>query len=308
MSGAAGAPGRGGGFRPLRASLDHWTPKGLGTPEPLHVIAAAWPGIVGEDVAANARPLEILGSALVIGTRSSAWSQQLQFLSLPILTGIRELACGEAIEKLIFRTGIAPRRMRRLAGPLAPRPAARSRTGAGFDPAPSLEEAFARLRRRMTAAAVGAEATTCQDCGATIAAPAGPQRRGPSAVPLRCAPCAGGAERARVVAVERMVYLAPWLGLEELRAEVPDLSLAEFERARKTLLARWWLALERARRAGRLSATGLERHVGSAYVLLQSRLPPDRITPAVIRNLLGAELETLLWPQGAAAAERTGTT
>lgn len=301
MSGAAGAPGRGGGFRPLRSSLDRWTPKGIGTPEPLHAIAAAWPSIVGGDVATNAHPLEIVGSALVIGTRSSAWSQQLQFLSLPILTGIRELACGATIEKLIFRTGIASRRTRRVAGPTLQRLAARRASGAPFEPAASLDEAFARLRRRMTAAA--AAATTCQDCGAAIAARETPQRRGPGAAPLRCAPCAGAAERNRTTAVERLVYLAPWLGLEELRAEMPDLALAEFERARKTLLARWWLALERARRAGRLSSTGLERHVASAYVLLQSRLPPDRITPAVIRNLLGTELEALLWPQGAAAAE-----
>jgi hypothetical protein len=31
-------------------------------------------------------------------------------------------------------------------------------------------------------------------------------------------------------------------------------------------------------------------------VLLQSRLPPDRVTPAIVRNLLGDELEAMLWP------------
>jgi hypothetical protein len=54
--------------------------------------------------------------------------------------------------------------------------------------------------------------------------------------------------------------------------------------------------LERAKRAGKLSNSGLERHVASSYVLLQSRLAPDRITPAVVRNLLGPELDALLWP------------
>ena len=55
---------------------------------------------------------------------------------------------------------------------------------------------------------------------------------------------------------------------------------------------------ERARRAGRISNSGLERHVATSYVLLQARLPPDRVTPPLIRNLLGAELQRLLWPEG----------
>ena len=62
-------------------------------------------------------------------------------------------------------------------------------------------------------------------------------------------------------------------------------------------MQRWWLLLERARRAGRVSASGVERQVASSYVLLQSRLPPDRISPAVVRNLLGDELDALLWPR-----------
>lgn len=294
------ARSRGGGFRPLRASLDCWTPGGGGSPDPLHVISTAWPGIVGPDVAANAQPIEISGTALVVGTRSSAWSQQLQFLSLPILTGIRGLACGQTIEKLVFRTGIAPRRTRRPAA--APSPPRRgNRADGDFEPAASLEEAFARLRQRISRKAPAA--VRCQDCEAAIDAPPPSARRGAAAIPMRCAPCVGAAERARIVAVERIVYMAPWLGIEELRAELPGLGVAEYERARKTLLGRWWSILERARRAGRLSATGVERHVGSSYVLLQSRLPPDRITPAVVRNLLGVELEALLWPHRRDAAE-----
>lgn len=288
------ARGRGGGFRPLKASLEHWTPGGAGTPDPLHVIAAAWPGIVGHDVAANAHPLEISGTALVIGTRSSAWSQQLQFLSLAILAGLQGLSCGQKIERLIFRTGIAARRTGRRANAPAP-PRTKKSAGADWEPAASLEEAFLRLRARMSAKV--SAAVTCQDCEAAIDAPPQPERRGSAAIPLRCAPCTGAAQRARSIAIERIVYMAPWLGVEELRAELPGLGVAEFERARKALLSRWWSILERARRAGHLSANRVERHVGSSYVLLQSRLPPDRITPAVVRNLLGVELEALLWPR-----------
>jgi hypothetical protein len=90
--------------------------------------------------------------------------------------------------------------------------------------------------------------------------------------------------------------MAPWLGLAELREQMPDLSGSEFERARRVLLQRWWSMLDRARRAGKLSASGIERHVASSYVLLQSRLPPDRITPAIVANLLGDDTARLIWP------------
>ena len=198
-------PARGGGFRPLQRSLAEWTP-GIGrTPEPLHAIAAAWPAIVGPDVAAHATPLDLAGGVLVVGTRSSAWSQQLQFLSLPILAAVRGLDGEIVVERIVFRTGTIPRIRRRGDEP-APgqRPPARS-PSAEFVPAASLEDAFARLRRRMSAAAPSP--VTCQDCGASIAAPPASSvpRRGRSARPLRCAPCGGAAERERAIEIERRV-------------------------------------------------------------------------------------------------------
>ncbi len=293
-------PSRGAGFRPLRTLLETWKPGDGREPDPVHAIATAWPGIVGLDVASCATPLEIAGNMLVIGTRSSAWSQQLQLLSLPILTGIRALPGGSGIDRLTFRTGSLPRVRRRGAAPALATREKILRPEPETAPAASLEDAFWRLRRRMSRTLPAAAA--CRDCGAPIAVPTA-QRRGPGAAAVwRCAPCAGVAEGARRIAVERVVYLAPWLTVNELRSEMPDLGVPEFERARKALLARWWLILERARRAGRVSATGLERHVGSSYVLLQSRLPPDRISAAVVRNLLGGDLERLLWPRSVEAA------
>jgi hypothetical protein len=125
----------------------------------------------------------------------------------------------------------------------------------------------------------------CADCEAPLEAGGGN---------ARCAPCAGAAERTRLLEIQRLVYMAPWLNLAELREQMPDLAGVEFEAARRILLARWWLMLERARRAGSVSASGIERHVASSYVLLQSRLPPDRITPAIAANLLGPELAALI--------------
>ncbi|GAC1492086.1 MAG: hypothetical protein NVS1B2_04580 [Vulcanimicrobiaceae bacterium] len=295
------AGGRGGGLRSLGASLETWTPARGRAIDPLHAIAAAWPGIVGADVAAQSAPLELSGASLVVGTRSSAWSQQLQFLSLHVLARIRTLPCGVTVERLTFRTGLLPRARRRDPGA---RSAARVRPGvaatdAGFEPAADLAEAFARLRARMQGAARSGQAR-CERCDAAVEAP------GALGQPRSCAPCAGEAQTQRRTIVERLVYMAPWFALAELREHVPDLRAAEYDAIRKTLLARWWLVLERARQAGRVSSSGVERHVGSSYVLLHSRLSPDRITPAIVRNLLGLELEQLLWPDG--AADRNATT
>ena len=44
-----------------------------------------------------------------------------------------------------------------------------------------------------------------------------------------------------------------------------------------------------------LSRDGRERLVASSYVLLRSKLPPEEIMPATVRNVLGDELHELLY-------------
>lgn len=273
-------------LRPLSAALEGWSPARGIAPEPLHAIAAAWPAIVGADVAAHCGPLEIAGGTLVITTRSSAWSQQLQFLSLRILEGVRAVAAGATVERLSFRVGV-PRRGERPASVSAPRASAKRHFRESVSaPAVDLAEALERLRRRIRALRRTAS-VVCSGCGA-------PLDGGPVAL---CAPCAGEAQGSQRTELQRLLYMAPWLSPEELRAQLPRVTAGEIDAARRYLLQRWWLVLERARRAGRTSATRLERQVASSYVLLQSKLPPDRITPAIVRNLLGPELEALLWPE-----------
>lgn len=292
-------------LRPLRVAVDGWAPGRGVAADPLHRIAAAWPGIVGDAVAAHAEPVQLNGNTLLVVTRSSAWSQQLQMLSPAILTAIRNLAPGLDVQRMTFRLGTLQRADRRSGGrrnrggaPSGGSPGAGGRAGAApFEPAADAAEALARLRRRVQAVR-GAAPGACAACGAPLegGAPEG-----------NCAPCAGQTERERLLAIQRLVYAAPWLTHADLRADVPDLAAAEFERARRLLLQRWWLVLERAKRAGTLSSSGMERHVASSYVLLQSRLTPDRITPAVVANLLGDELVRLLWPpDGAQPAPRKG--
>jgi hypothetical protein len=284
-------------LKPLRTSLEAWSPARGVAPDPLHAIAAAWPALVGVNVAANAAPRQIAGKTLIIATKSSVWSQQLQFLSPRILDAVQSIAQGAGIERLAFRTGT-------LYGVRAPGTGAKARPAAGARRPPGprgsaagppgeardLAEALQRLRRRLGAIRRGR--VLCQGCAAPLE---GGEAR-------LCAPCSGADERRRLETLQRLLYAAPWLSLEELRDQVPNLSQAEFERARRQLLNRWWIVLERVRRSGRVSSTRLERQLASSYVLLQSRLPPDRLTPAVVRNLLGVELERLFWPDSAAPA------
>jgi hypothetical protein len=277
-------------LRPLRAAVETWAPgRGIAA-DPLHRIAAAWPDIVGRNVAAHSEPIELNGATLLVATRSSAWSQQLQLLSQTILAAVAALPQAAGVRRLAFRSG-GLRQGGSRGGVPGTSPGPRSRPGARpalpAEPAADAAEALARLRRRIAAARRGAVAA-CAVCGAAREALAAPE-------PL-CAPCAGAAERERHVAVSRALYMAPWLTHAELREQLPDLSGSEYERVRRQLLQRWWPILERARRAGKVSRHGLERQIASSYILLQSRLPPDRITPAVVANLLGDDLVRALWP------------
>jgi hypothetical protein len=276
-------------LRPLKAAVETWAPgRGIAA-DPLHRISATWPQIVGANVAKHSEPLALNGETLLVATRSSAWSQQLQLLSPTILRGIAALPDAVVVNRLAFRSG-ALRRLESRGTSRKRAAAASAERGAGDaapGPAADAAEALERLRRRLTALRARAGAA-CAACGAPLEGDPGPTGR--------CAPCDGDAERDRMLLVERTIYLAPWLTHAELREQIPDLSGAEFERARRVLLQRWWLVLDRIKRGAKVGASGDERQVASSFVLLQSRLPPDRITPAIVRNAIGDDVTDALWP------------
>jgi Dna[CI] antecedent, DciA len=267
-------------LRPLHSVVETWKPA-FAPGEPLAAIGAAWSGIVGERVAENASPSGLMGTTLVVTTRSSAWSNQLQLLAPQILSGLAALPEGRAVERLTFRVGKVQRRWR---GSAPRRAAVARRSGETPAPAADAREAFERLRRRVMELRRTAP-RACERCGT-------PQEEGS---PALCAPCSGTLEQERLEAVQRILFAAPWLELSEIRAQVEGLERGDYERARRQLLQRWWTTLQRVRYAKRRTSGGSERATASSYILLQSGLAPDRITPAVVRNLLGEELEALLW-------------
>ena len=86
----------------------------------------------------------------------------------------------------------------------------------------------------------------------------------------------------------------PWLSFAGVRAFVAGLSEERYERVRRGLLQRWWTGLERARRVGR-PLSRRERQIASSYVLLKTELDPERIAPAVVRDLLGDDLYAIFY-------------
>lgn len=268
-------------LRPLRTAIAEWVPEMSTGGDPLGAIAAAWPRLVGAGVAEHARPAQVVRETLVVVTRSSAWSQQLTFLSPQILRGLGSLEEAKSIAKLRFRVGtVRASRKPRFSAPSARGRPRRTEPPAPLGPDASPSDALQRFRGRI-ALRRGSVEGACAECGA------------PHSGGGRCAPCAGRRGSERMIATQRLMYEAPWLRFEGTAQIVPGLERAEYERWRRALLARWWEILQRARLCKRASA--IERLVASSYLILHSALEPDRITPAIVRNLLGDELTALLF-------------
>ncbi len=278
------------GFKRISGALEAWSPgEGLPSPatDPLMLLAAAWPEIVGENNALNSHPSNVAGTALQVTTRSSVWSQQLSFLSEEILAKVRARLPRSGIEQLRFRVGKLPARPGSRPRPTRSgpghAPAKRERTEAG-----SLEEALERFRAGVDAAQRAkrdAGWKECVGCNALIAPTAG----------LRCVSCQTALDDERTRQVARLLFEAPWLGYAGTAKLVERLSQDEYETIRRRLLARWWELLSRANAAKRLSRDRRERLIASSYVILKSGLPPERLVPATVRNVLGDELHDLLY-------------
>ncbi|HYL26326.1 MAG TPA: DUF721 domain-containing protein [Candidatus Nitrosotalea sp.] len=270
--------------------LAEWKPAGESARcEPLALLEAGWPEIVGPEVAENSRPVRISGGALTILTRSNAWRHQLSFLSEHVLRAVAARMPGAGIEQLRFRVGrlaagrsaAAPRRPRQ-----RPHPGERRNAPA------SAAEALARFREDVEEAGRQRQAEgwiACRRCGALVE---------PEASEL-CGACAAATAEGVAAATSRLLFEAPWLGYSGTAALVNGLQEVEYERLRSRMLAHWWEALSRARASRRLSRDGRERLVASSYVVLRSKLPPEEIVPETVRNILGDELMEVLYGESA---------
>jgi hypothetical protein len=270
----------------LSQAIVAWTPaEKIALRDPLTLLQAGWTDIVGAEVAANSAPVRVADGTLVVVTRSSAWSHQLSFLADRVLAAVGARLPAAAVERLRFRVGVLPKRC-------APRVAASPGNPVRLlsEPLPtaSAQEALAQFARHVEAATRSKRSAgwkACDTCGALI----------DSSQKASCAACDAARSEGRGLATARLLFEAPWLGFSGTAALVDGLSEKEYERIRSRLLKRWWGMLERARVAKQLSRNGRERHVASSYVLLRSKIPPEEIMPATVRNVLGDELHELLY-------------
>jgi hypothetical protein len=270
----------------LSQALNAWRPQALHPDDPLAVLQTEWAQIVGDDVAAHTRPAEIVRDALLVVTRSSAWSQQLAFLSERVLRAVQERA-GVSVRTLRFRVGrIRPATQAHHDAAGKKRGTRSKPAGRSVESAPSLEAAMERFRADVAAAQRAKAAAgwkECLRCGAHTAS-------GPF-----CVPCGNADAQEREAQVARLLFEAPWLGYVGIAPLVRGLTPKQYDAVRLALLRRWKDTLERIRRSPRPRVTMRDRSIASSYVLLKSELEPDKIAPAVVRDLLGDELHEIFY-------------
>jgi hypothetical protein len=265
----------------LGTVLDAWRPKPGPGSDPLVAVRAAWPELVGADVARAAQPVAIEREVLIVVTASASWSHQLAFLEPEILRGLGALAAAPRITRLRFRVG----KLRRpaAAGSRPGGPRQESAAAVSEPPAKTLDDALARLRRsveRTRAAHRARGGTFCALCEAPVDA-------GPT-----CTPCRDDVDRRRRYACERLLFEAPWLGSDEVLALVDGLTPEEYDATRRRLLRSWWDELWRANKLLKLRQPIDRvrlRKLASSFVLLETRIDPLRLEmdSAVRKNALG---------------------
>ncbi|MFH0915699.1 MAG: DUF721 domain-containing protein [bacterium] len=70
---------------------------------PARLLAVIWPELVGDEVAANAQPVQLNRGRLVVSASSSAWAQTLQLMGDAIAARINERLGEGVVERVVFR-------------------------------------------------------------------------------------------------------------------------------------------------------------------------------------------------------------
>ncbi len=270
----------------LSDALAGWKPSENAPADPVVLLGAAWGEIVGDENARNSHPTQLSGDTLVVTTTSSVWSAQLSYLSEQMLDALRARLPRAAIAKVRFRVGKLPapssqKRRSRVIEDVAAASEVR-------EPAADAREALGRFRASVDSAERAKRDRgwkECSGCNALIAPASGPL----------CTSCGIAREAERERQISRLLFEAPWLGFAGTAKLIEDLRQDEYEAIRRRLLQRWWDRLRRVHLSGTLSRDGAERLIASSYVLLKSGLAPERLTPAIVRNVLGDDLHELLY-------------
>ena len=277
-------------MKALSDALGEWAPSAHPSShaDPVAQLAAGWPEIVGDEIARNSMPVRLADETLSVATRSSSWSQELSFLADRIVAAVRARFPQTPVRQLRFKVGTISAPRGRPAAPAAAPPVRPPRGGAKPAPSATAAESLARFRAGVEADRRAKRASgwkECSSCGASIAPGDG----------SLCITCTNARTQRRTGQVARLLYEAPWLGYAATAALVDELTWGEYDEIRSILLSRWWDALTKAVQSKRLSRDGRERSIASSYVLLKSKLAPEEIRPATVRDVLGDELHQLIY-------------
>lgn len=90
--------------RPVGASLDR-VAAALGVPRAstMTSVFASWPDVVGESVAAHARPRSLNAGTLVVAVDEPAWATQLRWLEADLVTRLAEVLGPGQVERIEVR-------------------------------------------------------------------------------------------------------------------------------------------------------------------------------------------------------------
>lgn len=77
-------------------------PQGASSASPEQTVAVLWSEIVGADVAANTRPVQLRRRRLVVSASSSAWAQTLHFMGPSIVVRINERLGADTVGEIVF--------------------------------------------------------------------------------------------------------------------------------------------------------------------------------------------------------------
>ena len=211
-------------------------------------LAAVWEQAVGNDVARRSRPLRLRHGTLSVLTASSTWSDELTLHAPAILASLRRFVPDVTVHRLRFTVASGRTQLIFESGHIPERRASHGQPTSAAGPARTDEDIdISRLVERLatTQAALDTQRdaagwTRCAACGKRIAPAA--------STSALCAPCADARRRSRQAAVERVLMVAPWSSLREIRHALPDATAELFERTRSSLLARWHAEMDAAGR------------------------------------------------------------
>jgi hypothetical protein len=71
--------------------------------DPARALATAWPDIAGEEVAANASPVQLKAGRLVVSTSSSVWAHTLQYMGEDLMARLNSQLGAGTVQRIVFR-------------------------------------------------------------------------------------------------------------------------------------------------------------------------------------------------------------